>query len=171
MACIKNKYWDEKAFLDMLKWASTQNNRPLFVSVPDVVGNSTETIIQYSLWEPVVLSFRLNPAFVMQDGMSVDDIPSGCQHVFIGGTDYFKWSGIIEKVRKEVNWLHVGRVNNVYRLDYCHRIGVDSIDGTGWFRDPSDWKRSFRGIESFLDGSINQNYILDIFDEKEREAK
>ena len=30
--------------------------------------------------------------------------------------------------------VHVGRVNSMKRLRVCEDLGVDSVDGTGWFR-------------------------------------
>lgn len=42
---------------------------------------------------------------------------------------------------KNFKRVHVGRVNNERRLQYCEDIGAESVDGTGWFRDKSDPKK------------------------------
>ena len=31
--------------------------------------------------------------------------------------------------------VHVGRVNSMRRVWLCHDLGIESVDGTGWFRD------------------------------------
>ena len=105
---------------------------PIFIVVPDVLGCHDRTL---ALWH--YFKQKIKPygplAFVAQDGCSPETIPSDCDWIFVGGLDPWKQKNIHKYVGlgKKV---HVGRVNGIGRLKYCESLGVDSVDGTGWFR-------------------------------------
>ena len=65
---------------------------------------------------------------------------------FIGGTTKWKLKNA-HKFKGIVEWLHIGRVSTLNRLRWAERIGADSVDGTGFFRDGKDGKRSRELIE------------------------
>lgn len=113
----------------------------LFVSAPDVVGDSKATLKQFSTWEPIIHSCRLPVALVAQDGLIPADIPwDDVEAVFIGGTTEFKMSReadrIIEAAKCRDKHVHVGRVNTSRRLKHFWEVCVDSIDGTFLSRWP-----------------------------------
>ncbi len=61
--------------------------------------------------------------------------PHGGRVVFVGGTKEWKlrtltmWTESFERV-------HVGAINSFKVLMRCQELGVESTDGTGWFRGP-----------------------------------
>ena len=72
-------------------------------------------------------------AFAVQDGMVPADVPSAANVVFVGGTTEWKWNTVATWAAAFPR-VHVGRVNG-HAIWECDRLGVESIDGTGWFRD------------------------------------
>ena len=67
--------------------------------------------------------------------MTPDDVPSEASVVFVGGTMEWKlrnltmWTSAFDRV-------HVGAINTFKNLLRCQELGVESCDGTGWFRGP-----------------------------------
>ena len=138
--------WNEQTFLSMVEHYATIPHRPRWVAVPDVVSDRDETLREWERWFPVLSSsFDVPFAFVAQDGMSPDDVPSEASVVFVGGSYVWKWRNL--KTWTEAHdRVHVGRVNSFEHLIYCRSLGVESVDGTGWFRHP---KRT-DDLEKFL---------------------
>ena len=130
------KPWSESAWMEMLLWARMTGYRPLWAIVPDVVANRQATLDNWSRYASAIDSIGWPKAFAVQDGMTPDDVPGDAAVVFVGGSDEFKW-------RTASMWtvhfprVHVGRVNSVEKMSFCEDIGVESVDGTGWFKDPS----------------------------------
>lgn len=113
----------------------------LFVTVPDVVADSAKTIDLWDEWLPELTDRNLPPAFVLQDGITSDDVPwSDCSAVFVGGSTGFKLGETARDLVREANargvWTHMGRVNTMRRIRYAKSIGCKSIDGSKWAR----WK-------------------------------
>ena len=128
---------DEPRFMAMLE--RIQGSDPLFVTVPDVVADSVKTLELFYKWSPVVRSYGLKVAFVLQDGQEKLDMPwSQMDAIFIGGTTEYKLSAEIRWLVREAKfrskWVHMGRVNSQKRLTYAKDIGCDSVDGTGFSR-------------------------------------
>lgn len=136
-------------------------SRPVFVACPDKVADAGETWRLYHLWAPVIRSLGLPVALVLQDGLErseMREVLSGewgnLAAVFVGGArwnaDGTRWqpgqptkgtsewklgehaAGFIREAKERGKWVHVGRVNSLRRIRYFARIGVDSIDGTGF---------------------------------------
>jgi hypothetical protein len=133
-AWVKKVEWDLEAWRSLLRWASKQSYKPLWVLVPDVVANHEATLSNWGRFAPEAASFGWPLAFAVQDGMSMKDVPASASVVFVGGSTEFKWSTLPMWVSNFPR-VHVGRVNCVKKLQECEALGVSSVDGTGWFRD------------------------------------
>ena len=129
--------FDEAAFLTML--ARPEKHKPMWVAVPDVVGDAEATSRQFHEWKDRI-AFPL--AFCAQDGHEPQDVPEGVRCVFVGGTTEWKLANA-HKFKGVAEWLHIGRVNTLRRLDWAERIGADSVDGTGWFRGGKETQDRF----------------------------
>lgn len=110
-----------------------------FAVVPDVVGNHAETLILWRAWVGTFQRLGYPPAFVLQNGLKMDDIPFGSiSAIFIGGDTEFKFSLLVRDViniaRGRDIWVHMGRVNTINRIRYAGAVGVDSVDGTAAVR-------------------------------------
>lgn len=129
--------WNERAFTTLLEFYHTQPIKPNFVTVPDAVGNREQTLKDWDEWYPVLKrSFDYDFAFVVQDGMTPDDVPEEADLVFVGGTFKWKWKTVADWA-SSFDRVHVGAVNTQRHLHYCAELLVESVDGTGWFRHPS----------------------------------
>lgn len=129
--------WNESLWIELLKWSSMSKSKPMWAVVPDVVGDARKTVEKWFRYSPTVDSAKIKKAFAVQDGMSVDDVPDGADVIFVGGTTEWKWR-TAEMWCSTFSRVHIGRVNTLEKLWFCERIGAESVDGTGWFRDPSD---------------------------------
>lgn len=136
-------------YLKMLDRIASQETRPQFVTIPDVVGCSGKTYDLFEKWIHELQSRNIPAAYVLQNG--VDDhwfyhMNQGYHFpfeevdaFFIGGDTAFKFT---EWVRDFIGvargmhgkWIHMGRVNSVKRLNYARMIGCDSCDGSGMAR-------------------------------------
>lgn len=129
----KNIPFDDDAFRRHLDWAADARHPPLWVAVPDVVGDAERTTESWYHWLPIVQPYGFPLAFVVQDGHTIGDVPSAAQFVFVGGTTEWKrntaamWCNAFPQV-------HIGRVNTEKWLWHYHRLGAVSCDGSGWFR-------------------------------------
>lgn len=132
----KKKEWSEPAWLEMLQWARMSAYKPMWALVPDVVTNRQATLENWKRYAPVVDAYGWPKAFAVQDGMTPDDVPESAAIVFVGGSDSFKWR-TVKTWAKHFARVHVGRVNNIEKVWLCEDLGVESVDGTGWFKDPS----------------------------------
>ena len=133
-------------------------NKPLWVACPDVPFQAEET---FKLWKDTAPWFRAvypewSLALVVQDGMTVEQVKALKDQpdvIFVGGSTTkdgqggWKWDTLADWVRAFPR-VHVGRVNSPKKLWLCHRLGVESVDGTGWVRggDNHQW----RGLQDFL---------------------
>ncbi len=149
-AWSKGREWSEEPFYNYLdSWAS---HKPDWVAVPDWVADKEQTLRLWKEHINAVKSFGVCPAFVVQDGMTYKDVPEEAEVIFVGGTTSWKWRGLSEWVRN-FKRVHVGRVNTHKLCFQALRAGVESCDGTGWFRHP---KRT-EELERFLEDSEKEN--------------
>lgn len=132
----QQKEWSEPAWLEMLQWARMTGYKPMWVIVPDVVANRQATLERWKRYAPIVDEIGWPKAFAVQDGMTPSDVPEAASVVFLGGTDQFKWR-TVKIWASNFPRVHVGRVNNIEKVWLCEDLGVESVDGTGWFKDPS----------------------------------
>ena len=142
---VQREYWKGLDFLDALSWAKEQPGNPEWVVVPDVPGSAKETKREFDQWAPYIAETSIPLAMAMQDGMVPSDCPDGVV-AFIGGTTEWKWANV-ERFAAECERCHVGRVNAYRRLWQCHEAGVESVDGTGWFRGD---QRQLAGLRRYL---------------------
>ena len=132
-AWAHKKDWDESEFLGLLDRVVDTRVKPLWVVVPDVVTDRDGTLRQWDAWAPRLGRYGWPLAMAVQDGMTPDDVPQDADVVFVGGSTEWKratlhdWTDAFDRV-------HVGRINSPRWLWVCDRAGVESCDGTGWFR-------------------------------------
>jgi hypothetical protein len=153
-AWTNNSEWDCEAWRDMIRSIKRTGMEPLWLLVPDVVSDRDATIEKWGLHHEDASKTGWPLAFAVQDGMTVDDVPSGVDVVFVGGTTEWKWK-TVPMWCSNFDRVHVGRVNSLRRLWTCEDLGVESVDGTGWFRDTEKGKRMVQ-IEQWLDGYRNK---------------
>lgn len=128
--------WDDAAFIAHIEMYAWAQFHPCWVVVPDVVGDRDATLRLWDEWElRLARSWsHIDIALAVQDGMDEHDVRN-CNPdlLFVGGTTDWKWStmpmwtGLGHRV-------HVARVNGIAPARLCAKHGVESIDGTGWFR-------------------------------------
>lgn len=123
--------FERDAWLRMVE--ETDEDPPLFLTLPDIVGDAARTVELFDAFLHKVNGVRL--ALVLQDGIQSVSIPWCKLHcVFIGGSDAFKVSkeafAAARAAKMLGKWVHVGRVNTAKRVrDW---VGLaDSIDGSG----------------------------------------
>lgn len=138
--------WDADAFMALVERAAASGQAPLWVVVPDVVGDKQATLRLWDEWAPRLERFGWPLAFAVQDGMTTADVPSGAAVVFVGGTTKWKRRTIHEWCAR-FKRVHVGRINTERWLWYCWRAGAESCDGTGWFRGNQD---QVEGLANYL---------------------
>ncbi|QOX80844.1 hypothetical protein FY034_17625 (plasmid) [Trichlorobacter lovleyi] len=131
--------WNEPAFMRMLDKIQGYEQKPLFVAVPDFVGNARISSKLFDIWAPEIIDRGLPAAYVLQDGQGGVCVPWGdISALFIGGSTAFKSCDHVRYLVKKANrkgiWVHMGRVNSYQRLQVAMDMGVDSVDGSGYSR-------------------------------------
>jgi hypothetical protein len=156
--------WTEDKFFDLLDRCKLSRYKPMWVAVPDEVGNKEETLWLWDHFENKIRRYGWPLAFVAQDGMKPRDVPKTADIVFIGGSTTWKWRSVAEFVASFPR-VHVGRVNWVDKLEYCEAIGVESCDGTGFFKGGED---SIQGeqLQEFLAGRRRYEEQFQLFHEE-----
>lgn len=128
-----NSEWSFEDYEKLLIWASHQKEKPLWALVPDVVMDKEKTISEFYKYLPLIQKYDFIPAFAVQDGMLPVDVPLEAKVIFIGGSTKWKWE-TLHIWSSSFDRVHVGRVNGRLQLQACLLNGVESVDGTGWFR-------------------------------------
>ncbi len=133
---------DDIKFWNMVidAWSLMQFNPPMWVAVPDVVGNHEQTLEMFhgwvNQWEEEIGHVPVPLAFVLQNGATIDSIPwEQIVAVFVGGDDNFKLNDcipLVEEARARGKMVHVGRVNSLKRLRFAMGLGADTVDGSGY---------------------------------------
>jgi len=148
-AAFKNNMpFDEQAFEAHVVWAAEKDIKPLWLAVPDVVGDRKATIDEWCNRAPALRErFGWNLALCVQDGMQVEEVASVQPDViFVGGSTAWKWSTVADWCAAFPR-VHVGRCNSPRRLYECLELGVESVDGTGWFRGD---QTQYNGLHDFI---------------------
>jgi len=132
--------FNEDIFVKMLAKISGVPNC-LFVAAPDVIGNAKETLEQFYRWHGIIRFHKLPVALVGQDGMEELEMPwSKINAFFIGGSTEWKLGeaafNLATESKRRGLWVHMGRVNSLKRIRYAHKMGCDSVDGSGYSRFP-----------------------------------
>ena len=136
--------WDEAAYLRLL---DSHGKAALWCLVPDVVADRDATLRQWDKWLPRMAGLTL--ALALQDGMTTADVPNEADVLFVGGTTEWKRRTLYEWPKNHGR-VHVGRINTEKWLWGCEQAGVESCDGTGWFRGD---QVQLRGLLRYLDRS------------------
>jgi hypothetical protein len=142
------KKWSEEPLYRFLDRYSGWN--PLWVVVPDSIGNRDETLRLWDIHAPALQAFGVKMAMAVQDGMTASDVPSEAEVVFVGGSTSWKWRSLPEWTERFPR-VHVGRVNSLRLLLMAENAGAESCDGTGWFRDP----KRLAELQSYLSHDHN----------------
>lgn len=147
----KREAWNEAAFWKHCEKIKGRTHRPKWIAVPDVVADRSATLQSLFRHSPRVATYKCPLAFVVQDGMTPDDIPPNADVVFVGGTTKWKWSTLTTWTAAFPR-VHVGRVNTERMLWMAHESGAESCDGTGWFRGD---KKQLEGLRRYLEDSTH----------------
>ena len=128
--------WMEEKFRKALVYCYEAPRQPRWVVVPDVVTDAEATFRMWDEWAPIVSEKGFSLAFAVQDGMTPEMVNRSNvdpEVIFVGGSTEFKWSTLAAWTDNFPR-VHVGRVNGLRDLMRCHKKGVESCDGTGFFR-------------------------------------
>lgn len=114
---------------------------PLWVTAPDVVGNSDATLRLFEQWQPLLAERGLPIALVAQDGLTCVAVPwESIACIFIGGSTTWKLSPAARLLALEAKrrglLVHMGRVNTRRRIFTAVSWGIDSVDGSAFSRFP-----------------------------------
>lgn len=146
--------WNEAKWLEFLSKVKASGHKPLWCAVPDVVENPEATLENWEKYHPVVLTLRFPLAFVVQDGHMPNDVPKLAEVVFVGGSTGWKYR-TLKMWTDNFPRVHVGRVNETRRFDLLEKLGVESCDGSGWFRDTDEGRR-IRHLRGWFEKSHQQ---------------
>lgn len=161
-AWTKKKDWDVNTWREMIDFVRMTGMRPLWAAVPDVVANREATIANWPKYVNEIKKLGWDAAFCVQDGMSPSDVPWDADVVFVGGSDRWKFPNL-EMWTSNFRRVHCARVNAPQMIESCERLGCESVDGTGWFRDPSRPDK-LPMIERFIEG--HRNWCESLFEQK-----
>jgi hypothetical protein len=139
----KQNWWmaeGECKWLKMLDKISTCELKPIFATLPDVVGDWNATVDLSCKYITELRSRGIRPAIVMQDGSSCESAANtGVDVFFLGGSVKWKWSNadqVADWCRRNKTYLHIGQVNGISKTARCIELGIQSCDGSGLARFP-----------------------------------
>lgn len=158
----KQKPWDEEAWVKMLNTVWVSKLSPLWVLVPDVVADRAGTLEKWNHYQPLASRYGWPLAFAVQDGMTPSDVPGDADVVFVGGTTEWKWR-TVKTWASNFPRVHVGRVNSIQKLWDCEKLGIESVDGTGWFRD-SEHNGKALLLEHWIEGNKDTQNIFSFYE-------
>jgi len=139
-------------FLDKIR---NTGMSPLWCAVPDAVANRQETLRLWARYSSVAGCYGWPLAFVVQDGMTPVDIPKTASVIFVGGSTSWKWKTISMWVSAHPR-VHVGRCGTSrWKLDRLESLGVESCDGSGFFRATMGGREA-RQLIGWLDKTDHQ---------------
>ena len=136
------KGFDAAAFIESL---TRFHGAPgcLWVVAPDVVADAAATLALFAEWEPRLHADGWPVAFVAQDGQGDSPPWDSFECLFIGGSTAYKLGPDARRLagaaKARGKLVHMGRVNSIERMEYAHRIGCDSVDGTSFSMFPDRW--------------------------------
>ena len=124
----------EAAWNLLMVWSQMAAARPLWAIIPDVPGDAESTLRKWADFAPDVT--RCPRALAVQDGMEPSDVERLAVKpdvIAVGGTTEWKWQSVA-KWAAAFRRVHLLRCNSPTRLYELEEMGVESCDGTGWFR-------------------------------------
>lgn len=130
-------------YLRLLARILAFRSRPLWVSCPDKVGDSAETMRLFGRWQPMLREIGVRVALVGQDGLTAAAVPwADVDAVFVGGSTAWKLSDDAAAITLAAHArglpVHYGRVNSRRRIVWLARgirdgrLWCDTFDGSGW---------------------------------------
>lgn len=130
-----SREFDLTAYLKWLEERTCHQQRCLFATAPDIVGDAQATWRRSVDVLPQLRAVGYRAALVAQDGMESMPIEwAAFDCLFVGGTTEWKLSEAAYEIAREAKacgkWLHMGRVNSRRRLVAAAVSGYDSADGT-----------------------------------------
>lgn len=144
------KEWSEDDFFALLDRCKFSRYKPEWITVPDEVRSVHKTESLWYLYETRLRRYGWPLAYVAQDGCEPRGVPIKADVVFIGGTTTWKWRNVA-RFAASFPRVHVGRVNWHDKLEHCEGLGVESCDGTGFFRGGEGSDQANQLVE-FLEG-------------------
>lgn len=122
------------SYLAFLKRKSIYQDKCLFATAPDVLGDVDATIDKAMPVLPLIRDLGYSAALVAQNGIEHVDIDWDAFDVwFVGGTTDWKLSSpsyeLMQEARLKGKKVHMGRVNTFRRLKSAATIGCHSVDG------------------------------------------
>ena len=139
--------WNEEAWYSMLDKLEERKVSPEFVLLPDVVGDKRRTLENFFVYREAVSRRGWPVAISVCEGMKPQDIPCTADVIFVGGKSLKYKFDSLPMWCQAFPRVHCGRVNSLKLLHYCYEHGVESVDGTHWFR--------FRKPEEYLQDFIS----------------
>lgn len=162
-AWSREEEWSEEPLFRFLEKYSGRV-APSWVCVPDWVADRDRTLRLWDQYAPLLITFGFPLAFVVQDGMTIEDVPAEAAIVFVGGSFTWKWR-TLRMWTEAFPRVHVGRVNTERLLWMADDSGAESCDGTGWFRGD---RQQLAGLDRYLQGERPQ---MELFNETFRQPK
>lgn len=129
----------ETKWLKMLDKIPT-GRPPMFVLLPDMVGDWEDTIGKAWYYLPELRDRGLSVALALQDG-PIHQVLAAAEMLFphwyfIGGSKAWKWQNAEEITRRARGCfnrkVHIGRAGGTPQVAEAMRLGVDSCDGSMW---------------------------------------
>lgn len=162
-AWSKGRVWDKLAWISMLNTIRISNLVPKWILVPDVVTDRDATLRKWEEHHAEASQYGWPLAMAVQDGMTPADLPDDCL-VFVGGSTEWKWESL-PMWCSTGRHIHVGRVNSFEKLVLCSKLGVESVDGTGWMRG-TDGGRQAQDLKRWIEecGSSHTNVGTNLWD-------
>ena len=146
--------FDVGHYLEWLERLRPIQDRCLFATAPDVVGDAHTTLERSAPVLPMLRARGWPPALVAQDGLERLEVPwDSFTALFLGGTTSWKLgeaaAALAAEARQRGKHIHMGRVNSRRRVRHAQVLGCHSVDGTCITFDPPTYVRV---IPRWLDG-------------------
>jgi len=157
--------WDEDTFVKSLDWVAEQQLLPRWIVVPDVVTDPEGTFEAWEEWAPRLRRLGVPLALAVQDGMTPAEVYARAdpEVIFVGGSRDWKLATRREWAKRFPR-VHVGRVNGVRDLLACRQLGVESVDGTGFFRGR---RKQLEGLIDYLEAFQVEDDLAPMFAPKD----
>ena len=142
-AHCRGESFDDARFRKILKWSSTQEIKPDWIVLPDIVAGGLESLEFSRRWIDEVSEYTTRPLLAVQDGMTPKDVEPLMREgmgIFLGGSTEWKLKTMHSwgQFCHQRFYFHVARVNSFKRMAQARGCGADSFDGTRAVRWPTD---------------------------------
>lgn len=135
-----NSRWTEDRWIDWLS-RTAPDERCLFAVAPDVYPTSRESLDRGLSFVPLMREMGFPVAIVAQGSEPIRYPWEDFDCLFIGGQaqphhpkSEWKVSAeaeqLVHEARRAGKWVHMGRVNSLWRIERAREMGCHSVDGT-----------------------------------------